>query len=251
MWLVLCESYDESALWIYEGLKSYGLDPLELITSEVLSYSMYWKHKLSSEGVNTEISLTDGRIINSSKVKGVFNRIAFVHTDHLLIGNSEDHDYAIQEFNAFFLSWLNALPEPMVNRPTPYGMCGKWRHESEWFWLASKAGLKIPHYRQTSNPDQSIEIGIRDDFQPVTSEKANVIVAGQNVIGRDIPNDIVQACQRFGQLCNTKLLGIEFDKISESNWLFRSATPLPDLRSGGEKIHEILSTLLKTEQKEA
>ena len=29
-------------------------------------------------------------------------------------------------------NWLNALPGPLLNQPTPQGLCGNWRHPSAW-----------------------------------------------------------------------------------------------------------------------
>ena len=52
-----------------------------------------------------------------------------------------DREYAHQELTALYLSWLNAIPAPVLNRPTPQGLAGRWRHASEWAVAADEAGL--------------------------------------------------------------------------------------------------------------
>jgi len=235
---------DPSALWAYEGLKIHGLDPLEIVSSEMLSCSLHWEHRLGSDGVSIKIRLADGRIINDFNVKGVLNRLSFVHSDHLYLVNGQDQNYAIQELNGLFLSWLNALPCPVLNRPSPYGLAGQWRHESEWFLLASKAGLSTPYYKQTSNPDQSKIIGSYEERISSLST-TSVFVADGHVIGQDMPSNIAKGCQVLAELSKTALLGIEFDAKSTSNWVFISATPSPDLRTGGHTLLGTLAALLK------
>src|SRR5690348_304642 len=106
MWLVLCASSDIPALWAYQGLKARGLEPLELVSAEALAYSRRWEHKVGADGVGTIISLVDGRTICTNEARGTLNRLSWIPTQHLSTSNQVDKEYAIQELNAFFMSWL-------------------------------------------------------------------------------------------------------------------------------------------------
>jgi len=66
-------------------------------------------------------------------------------------------------------------------------------------------------------------------------------------IGPDTSPDITKGCQRLAQVCKTTLLGIQFDTKSADNWVFRDATPLPDLSTGGKELLELLAVFLKRE----
>jgi hypothetical protein len=69
MWLVLCSAQDVSALWAYQGLQARGLRPLELVTAEMLPYSLKWDHRLGAAGAGTSITLADGRVIKSDAMR--------------------------------------------------------------------------------------------------------------------------------------------------------------------------------------
>ena len=166
----------------------------------------------------------------------------YVHTEHL--AKSADREYAIQEYNALFLSWLNSIPGMVINRAVPYGLSGQWRHLSEWIWLASRSGLKTPKFRQTSDiynnshTEPKLENGDGLD-------RKEVIVACGNVIGSELPDYVSKGTKRLGEVSGTDLLGIRFAIDSGDNWIFENATPLPDLRLGGTKLLEILAASLK------
>ena len=104
MWVVLCEVNDLAALWAYQGLAQQGLEPLELVSSEALSYSLRWNYTVGSERANINIELSNGKTLKGNEIRGVLNRMLYVHTEHL--AKSPDREYAIQEYNALFLTGL-------------------------------------------------------------------------------------------------------------------------------------------------
>ena len=61
-----------------------------------------------------------------------------------LIGQAvtSDREYALSEMQAFYLSWLSAIPGQVVNRPTPQGLSGHWHHISEWALSAARLALR-------------------------------------------------------------------------------------------------------------
>src|SRR5205807_5207597 len=120
----------------------------------VLGSALRWEHRVTSAGdASFAIDLGDGRTLSSAQRVGVLNRLSFVPTERLDRVAGADRDYAVQEMNALFLSWLHALPGPVVNRATPQGLGGNWRHRSAWTALASEVGLSAAPYRQSCADD--------------------------------------------------------------------------------------------------
>lgn len=243
MWLVFCELNDASALWAYKGLKSRGLEPVELLSAQMLAYSLHWEHRLGSNAPSIKIILSDGREINSDTISGVLNRLQTIPSAHLR-ASPADQDYASQELFAFFMSWIFSLPQPVLNRPTSQGLSGQWRHASEWVWLATQAGLTSLPYKQTSY-DLIDTNHLKGSLVPADTPVKMVIVIDGYVIGSNIPPDIARSCKHLSELSETNLLGIEFIEGSAGSWTFAGATPLPNLRLGGEELLDILATVLK------
>ena len=244
MWLVLCSSSDMPALWAYQGLKACGLAPLELVSAEVLACSLRWAHGLRKAGVSIEITLADGRTITADTTRGVLNRLVSVPSEYLPQANPAERQYATQEFTAFFMSWLYALPQPVLNRPTPQGLSGHWRHISEWVWLASCAGLPTARYIQTSH-DENNEMRAAGKLIPPHTQVQTIIVVAGRVVGVPVPSEISEGCRRLAALAGTELLGIEFVAGTAGPWTFVGATPFPDLRLGGQGLLGALKDALK------
>jgi hypothetical protein len=178
----------------------------------------------------------------------VLNRLVTVPYEPLRHLEPEDRDYASQELTAFFLSWLHALPCPVLNRATPQGLSGAWRHRSEWVWLAAQAGLPTPRYRQSSSSGGQVrDAGITSPASTV----ATVLVVGRQVVGESAPSSILSGCQRLARLTGTHLLGIEFTADAGGAWTFSGATPQPDLRLGGSALLDALSSAFQGGKEES
>lgn len=230
MWLVLCSATDIPALWAARELAARGLQPLEIVTPEALAYCRRFSHRLSSNGSATEIVLADGRIIHSEAVRGTLNRLQAIPVAHLICAIATDRRYAQQELFALYLSWLHALPGKMLNRPTPRGLCGEWRHASEWIWLAARAGLSSAPYRKSDRGEAAVPA------RPVSNILHSVIAVKGQCCGAIAPGAVAEACDRLLDLSGVGLLGINFDLGADGLWMFREATPFPDLRLGGTKL---------------
>lgn len=248
MWLVLCELNDASAIWAYQGLKSLGLEPIELLSAEMLAYSFQWEHRLGDNTPSIKIMLYDGRTISSDTISGVLNRLQTIPIGHLR-ANPADRDYASQELFAFFMSWIFSLPQQVLNRPTSQGLSGQWRHASEWVWLATQAGLTTLLYKQTSY-DEIDANRLKGTLVPADTSSKMVIVIDGYVIGSNVPPDIAKSCKHLSELSETNLLGIEFIEGSAGSWTFAGATPLPDLRLGGQDLLNVLATVLRKKKEE-
>jgi hypothetical protein len=241
-WLVLCDVADVSALWVYQGLVARGLAPVEVVTAQVLSTAVRWEHRLDPAGATIDITLADGRRLRGDTTRGALNRITVLPTAHLDGVAPSDRDYAIQEMSALFLSWLHTLPEPVLNRPAPYGLSGRWRHPAEWTLLAARAGLTPHPYRHTSDESPE-EAAILPRSEPVTT----VFVVGKHVVASSrVPATVRSGCHRLAELTGVQLLGIDFAVDNQNRWRFVGASVTPDLTLGGEPLLSALFDVLTT-----
>jgi hypothetical protein len=77
---------------------------------------------------------------------------------------------------------------------------------------------------------------------PAGTPTVGAIVVGDRVFGSSFLPGIREACLRLAQLSKTALLGIEFTASASGNgWTFAGATPMPDLRMGGEPLLNTLA----------
>jgi hypothetical protein len=240
VWLVLCNAKDESAMWAYQGLKARNLHPLEIVRAESLVYSASIEHRIQSNSIATQIKLADGRVINSASVRGSLNRLYQLPSEHLHAADASDRQYAEQELYALFLSWLYALPGKMLNRPAPQGLCGAWLHQSKLTRFASQAGLSTEIYRQGSAVSENAK------FPPSNNFGQTSIVLGENCFGAFAPENVREGCVRLARMCGVEMLGVDFQVNTQGEWILARATPLPDLRMGGEALLDALfQTLTK------
>ena len=245
MWLILSSQNDPSAIWAFHGLRSRGLQPLELVFAEMLPFALKWEHRVSASESSTAITLADGRVLKSSAVRGVLNRLTHVPLDHL--AGNRDYDYATQEYSAFFMSWLSSFRQPVLNPAGAQGLSGAWRHISEWVWLAARAGLPTPKYRQTSADDLDETVAMRKLFPEGTLTFTSIVIQDR-AMGQALTPELEKNCLKLAQLSQTPLLGIDFAMSAVgAPWEFAGATPFPDLRQGGEPLLDALFTAL-TEQ---
>ena len=238
MWLLLCERYDTAALWIYEGLKARGVNPFEIILADSLSHMADWDHRIANDRVTLDVILPDGRRIQSDMLRGVINRLQHVPMDSLALVHPSEHDYVYHELNAFFLSWLYALPQPVLNRPKPRGLCGSSPHISEWFLLAARAGLTTPEYTYSAHDDVWIDDGYHTRSQ-------SIFVVDGHLVGQTPSQEISKSCIMLATLAGTELLGIDFAVGLDRTWTFKGATSYPDLRKGGAVLLDTLARVLR------
>ncbi|PTY08560.1 hypothetical protein DB347_03000 [Opitutaceae bacterium EW11] len=239
MFLVLCSPQDLSALWAHEHLRTQTGSDVQLVTSGVLAAALGWDHRLSPRETSLRIRLADKREIDSARIDAVLNRLVEAPIPHWSGSMEEDRLYVQQEMTAFYLSWLHGLPCPVFNPPTPQGLCGAWRQESEWAMLAGEAGLPTPAYEQSTrsrDDDPASTLRLRARGAAVYT----AIVFQGTVTGLNLPRPLQRACCALAELCSTPLLGVEFTASANGALQFAGATPMPDLRLGGRGFLEIL-----------
>jgi hypothetical protein len=246
LWLILGDDADPCLRWAADGLVGRGLAPVKLLTAARLGPGLRWEHRVGVTGGTVEVTLGDGELIRSSHLRGVLNRLGAPPGWPLLDRvHVQDRDYVRQELAAFFLSWLASLPQPMLNRPTPQGLAGAWRHPAEWVLLAAKAGLRTTPYRASNRARPDAAAGRAQRLGVRTGAAATkVLVIGGQAVGT-APPAILSACRRLGVLSGTALLGVELDDGAAGPWTFAGATPRPDLRDGGEPALDALAEALQ------
>jgi hypothetical protein len=241
VYLVLCSDTDAPALWAHQKLRDAGLAPIELVTSVSLALAKTWEHRLGAEGVCLNIDLGDGRTFCSSCIRGVLNRLFSVPQELISRAVAEDREYASGELGALYLSWLSALPG-VINRPTPHGLVGSWRHASEWALLAAQAGLNTMPYRQ-SNATRA-EHGYASLAPPGTAVRSVIVFQGE-LYGMSVSCEVRHACRNLAQSAATDLLGVDFFDSENGTRMFAHATPIPDLTLGGNELVAALAHALQ------
>lgn len=244
MWLILCEINDKSSFWAFQGLKKRELEPICLITTDDLAYGVSWEHRIGTTGAYTKIKLADHREISSQNLKGVLNRLITPSPKNLDLIFPADRAYVTQELKTFFLSWLYSLPQPIINRPSPQGLSGQWRHQSEWIFMGARAGLPTQSYRQSS---RDIEGSFFDHVPPIPSGAfvIQIIIVNGTVVGDSVPESIRKGCQRIAEMSGNQLLGLTFIVDQHEKWNLVNANTHPDLEGGGDALLDALEIALK------
>jgi hypothetical protein len=239
MVIVCCEDFDHAALWAANRLRERGIG-IDVITGSDLAAAEHWDHRLGVAGAAITIRLRDGRCVTGGETRGVLNRLSYLPAAWLRRIGGADRDYALQEMYALYLSWLHALPGPVVNPPVPQGLCGNWRHPSMWMLLAGRAGLPAAAYRQTSDDDPT-----QTWQQRTTPAPATAFAVGRHVVAPPaLPPALHGACLRLARSAGTPLLGIDFAPDARGYWQFIGASVMPDLICGGEALIEALAETL-------
>lgn len=239
MVLVFCEITDLAALWVADRLQARGV-AVDVVSAPALGSALCWEHRLASTGeASVTIDLGDGRTLSSAEPVGVLNRLSFVPTGRLDRVAGPDRSYAVQEMNALFLSWLNALPGPVVNRASPQGLGGAWRHRSSWIALAGEVGLPAARYCQSCADDP-----VAEWLAPPPS-LVTIFVVGERVVAPPGTSCELQAgCLRLAKAARETLLGIDMAPGEGGSLAVVNASTVPDLMRGGEAIVDALSEVL-------
>ncbi len=187
MILILCEESDTSAQWAADALRTRGLPPI-VLSDRDLAAVRGWRHTVGARGVDFELELQSGHRLHGRDVRGVLNRLAFLPRAWSDRIGGADRDYAMQEMQAFYLSWLHALPGKRLNPPTPQGLCGNLRHPSAWMALACRAGLPVTPFTQTCRDDPTAFWR-----RPMEPDVVSILVLGGKVFGARSPGTLAQA----------------------------------------------------------
>jgi hypothetical protein len=236
MTLILCEPGDSSAVWAAAELQQRGHDA-HLLFGAALGAATRWEHRVDAESATTAITLADGRQLSSASPEPILNRLPFVPLDQMRATAGADYGYAVQEVYAFYLSWLHAWPAAVINRPTPGGLSGSYRHPSQWAVFAARAGLPALPWEQ-SNADDPMR-----GWEAPPGEAVAFAVDGEAVLPPILPAEFAAPCVRLAAIAETALLGITFAREGDG-WLMTGASPVPDLMLGGAPLADALARAL-------
>ncbi|MBI4953995.1 MAG: hypothetical protein HY908_18365 [Myxococcales bacterium] len=208
---------------------------VRLIVAEVLVHAPRWEHRVGAAGASITVDLPGGGQLSSSSTDAVVNRLTHVPLDLRHVA-AADRAYARDEVNAFYASWLRCF-RLVVNPSSPDGLCGRDRHPFEWAALARLAGFAV----------SPISHSIAD---PVSaSVRGNGAVAAVTVVGDEVIPPVersdAEAAKELSRTAGLPVLGIELERRPGARSRFVSATPIPDLRAGGEGSVDALCRLLQ------
>jgi len=231
MLIFLATSFDDSARWLYDNVRS-AVPESRFISAEEMAASTRWEHRVHTHGSGVAFTLPSGERICSTRASGVLNRLTYPPANPAVRAIAPDATYAMQERVAFTLGWLAAFEAPVWNRPDPEGLCGRWRHASEWVAMAAAAGLPVRPYRQGDLRD-SMDFAALGRVTPASTRVESMVVVNGVATGAAVPAKIQKACQRMALLSATTILGID---LFPTTLEFAGATPYPDFRHGGQEF---------------
>jgi hypothetical protein len=242
VWIVLAHGWDESALWVFEGLRSRARSEVRLVLVEELDPMVgAWTHRVGDHGSHTTLAMTSGQRLRSEGVRGVLNRVMSAPPRWLAeVAQTADGRYGQIESTAFAMSWIRSLAPLVVNPPTARGLCGAWRSPFQWRVLASRAGLPVVPLRRSSDDVAAAE----DSVCP----SASTILSIDGQLQHDgAPAGIRAAARRLAVLSQTMILGLRFLGADPAldGWRLLDATPQPDLRAAGARSLIALEALME------
>ena len=236
--IILCDITDSPALWVAAELQALGTR-CDVVLAPVLGAARRFEHRKDSNGRGeVVIDLPDGRRLSSEASVPILNRLMAAPLGRQRATGGEDFGYAMQEVFAMHLSWLYAWPATVINRPTPQGLCGNFRHPSAWAMLARNCGLAIEPWRQTSSDGPEMA------WLPRGADARAFVVNGKVIAAPELPDSLSDACRLLGEASGTALLGIDFLRGENGAWRFAAASPYPILQAGGDPLVAALAEAL-------
>lgn len=247
MLLVLCPLNDPHALWFAGRARADGRS-CTVLPTEKLSFPRRRSHHLGGDGgtgPRTVIELTDGTVVDGSRVTGVLNRMLMPPADAWQHAAEAERAYATAELHAFSLSWLSALRCPVRNRPTPQCLAGPAPDPLRSWAAAQAAGLSCAPVRAGTrepwHPAEAVLAGARRAAGP-SARPVHAVCLDGAVLAPHVPARVAAGvaalCAAVG--ADRSLFGVDFLVDGGGCWRFAGTTPLPDLRAGGHRLYRLL-----------
>jgi hypothetical protein len=225
--LVVANRRDAPARAFVERYAAHGVC---LLTPADLSIAG-WYHRLGDLG--TAVAVVAGRPLAACDIAGVVTRLPCVVEEDLGHITPVDRAYVAAEMTAFLRFWLQALPCPMLNRPTPLSLSGPvWRHE-KWVHTAARLGMLVaPARRQV--------MCALDPLTPahLPSAVSTVTIVGQRAVG-DVDQVLATQARALADAAGVDLLAVQFSAPGPGA-VFVRAHLWPDIAAAGvaEAIYE-------------
>jgi hypothetical protein len=174
---------------------------MEMLYAEDLYDCKDWYLRLSDKLDFAEVTLPNGRVINTKNVTFFLNRVSrLVHPSR----DNKDiikQQYFQQEWNAFLLGWLKAFEPVLVNKLSPASFSGFSGTPLSWSLTAYKAGFHIKPQSYLSD-----ERGIAALFVSRVSQRAqHLLVYGQKVFCNITLAHLSKPCLQLADRCHCNL----------------------------------------------
>ena len=275
LYLVLAHPQDETALRVGAALRRrHGRSQVRILSAEALALAPVYWHRLGrhpSTGrffVETKITLPDGDVLDSSQPGVIFNRLQLLYPPHFTAAKPEDRDFAAQELNALWMSWLYSLAGSgwrIINPVSQHGLApssiGPGPGRLEWLAMAAHAGLRVCEL-STAGGSWTTGAGFLDaDSRSRTADGGNglihILAAGDQVqlldhqsvpaLTATIEKDRIIANERpaianLQDLSGCPLLELQFH-LNQEQLVLVGVEPFPHFSGPGAvaKIVELLS----------
>lgn len=227
-------------------LQRHRPEDTRLVFLEDIVSAPHWAHKLNGVKADTTLTLRDGTQLRSDQIGIVFNRLQYVDMSQFALSEAADREYALMEMYALILSWLKALPCPIVNPLSSQNLAGPIHSSLAWQQLAGKADLPTARVRLTSSlrrysvsglipyPVGPATIGNVPAWlsEPIGELRASAFVAGEQVLG-DVPEQLMPGCAKLAALSGFEVLLIYFaSQGTNGGWKFNGIDPCPAVTPG-------------------
>jgi hypothetical protein len=186
-----------------------------------------WRHRVGEP--NEATAVIGGEPVPATAITGVLTRLPAVAANELAHIAAADRDYVACEMTAFLISFLAALPCPMLNRPSASALSGpSWRQE-QWLRAAVRCGIPVlPRSR-------AIRLGHGSTGLDAPAERAveaaiEVTVIGDRVFGASEALLADWACA-LAAAGGVGVLGLGFARRASGGHALAWADPAPELLS--------------------
>jgi hypothetical protein len=157
-----------------------------------------WSFDVAAPGAGTFVAA--GTATPTTRLQAVVVRRPAVLATELGAIATEDRAYAASEIQAFLLSWLDALPCRVVNRPSARCLCGPAWSPLHWAVAARRVGLEWGEPTASAGPpDGAIQ---RADVR-------DVIACEDRCFGHRSATER-EAIGRLAAIAGVSLLGVRF-----------------------------------------
>jgi hypothetical protein len=240
--LILAHQGDATATHVAARLlQRHRPEDTRLVSMEEIVFAPRWSHTLNGAKAKAALTLHDGTEIHGDRIGIVFNRLQYLDMPHFAASDKADREYAAMEMFALFLSWLKALPCPIINPVSSQNLAGPIHSSLAWQQLAGKAGLPTVRMRLTSSLRRYSVSGLIPYpggpgaignvpaclTEAAGDQFARAFVAGKEVLG-DVPEQLMPGCAKLASLSGFEVLLIHFASLrNDASWKFNGIDPYP------------------------
>jgi hypothetical protein len=190
-----------------------------LLTCDDLSVAG-WNYAPTDPAASTAV--VGGCPVAVTDVVGVLTRLPGVSAEMLPHIDPADRSYVATEMHAFLVSWLNALPCPILNRPSPDCLVGPYWRREKWVRKAAHLGIPVVPVQRSTQAS-----AISAPNLAATTYGVTVTVVGSHVVG-DVAPALARHARELAVAAGVELLGVQFDGTTTGS-RFLDATLWPDV----------------------